>query len=243
MNNRMNETNINTFGSEMIITEYRSAKDIDVYFPEYNWSCKCAYKEFKLGWITCPYEPRTVGVGYMGEGPYISKENGSKTKAYNTWHQMLRRCYDTKLQVKKKTYIGCIVDESWHNFQNFAKWYEENYYEIPGEIMQLDKDILVNNNKVYGPDTCIIVPNSINNLFKHNKNINLPKGVSKIGKKYRGSYTYGGIKYNGPLVETAEEAFIFYKEGTERKIRQLANTYADFMPPYVYSILIEYEIK
>ena len=29
----------------------------------------------------------------------------------------------------------------------------------------------------------------------------------------------------------------------ERKIRQLANTYADFMPPYVYSILIEYEIK
>lgn len=31
--NRVGEERINNFGSKMIIKEYRSAKDIDVYFP------------------------------------------------------------------------------------------------------------------------------------------------------------------------------------------------------------------
>lgn len=34
--NRIGERNYNNFGSEMVIVEYRGAKDIDVYFPEYN---------------------------------------------------------------------------------------------------------------------------------------------------------------------------------------------------------------
>ena len=241
---RINEINYNTFGSEMKITAYRNAKDIDVYFPEYDWSCKRAYKEFKLGWITCPYEPRAVGVGYMGEGPFLSKENGIKTKAYDAWYQMLRRCYDEKLQNKKPTYKGCTVDETWHNFQAFAEWYENNYYEIPNETMQLDKDILSKGNKVYGPDTCIIVPNSINSLFKHKKgNIDLPKGVSKIGKKYRGSYYCNDMKINGPTVETIEEAFDFYKQGIESRIKQIANMYIEYLPDNIYNILINYEIN
>lgn len=33
---RIGEKNINTFGSEMIITKYRNAMNIDVYFPEYD---------------------------------------------------------------------------------------------------------------------------------------------------------------------------------------------------------------
>ena len=34
---KIGEENINTFGSKMIIKEYRKYSDIDVYFPEYNW--------------------------------------------------------------------------------------------------------------------------------------------------------------------------------------------------------------
>ena len=180
----------------------------------------------------------------MGEGPYLSKENGIKTKAYDAWYQMLRRCYDEKLQNKKPTYKGCTVDETWHNFQAFAEWYENNYYEIPNETMQLDKDILLKGNKVYGPNTCIIVPNSINSLFKHKKgNIDLPKGVSKIGKKYRGSYYCNDMKINGPTVETIEEAFDFYKQGIESRIKQIANMYIEYLPDNIYNILINYEIN
>ena len=61
---RTGEENINNFGSKMIIKEYREYKDIDVYFPEYNWTFKHAtYQSFKKGTIKCPYEPRYYGMG------------------------------------------------------------------------------------------------------------------------------------------------------------------------------------
>ena len=37
---RIGETGRNNFGSEMIIAEYRKYSDIDVYFPEYDWTFK-----------------------------------------------------------------------------------------------------------------------------------------------------------------------------------------------------------
>ena len=47
---RTGEEKVNNFGSKMVITEYRSALDIDVYFPEYNWTFEHAkYGKFKRG--------------------------------------------------------------------------------------------------------------------------------------------------------------------------------------------------
>lgn len=47
---RTGERNINTFGSEMIIVNYNGCMDIDVYFPEYDWTFKNAtYQSFKKG--------------------------------------------------------------------------------------------------------------------------------------------------------------------------------------------------
>ena len=37
---RIGEENINNFGSKMIIVGYRKWNDVDVYFPEYNWTRK-----------------------------------------------------------------------------------------------------------------------------------------------------------------------------------------------------------
>ena len=69
---RTGEERLNNFGSRMIIKEYRNSKDIDVYFPEYNWTFNHAqYSKFKRGNIKCPYEPRIYGVGYLGEGSIL----------------------------------------------------------------------------------------------------------------------------------------------------------------------------
>lgn len=54
---------------------------------------------------------------------------------------MLERCYSDKLYKRYPTYRVCSVTEEWYNFQNFAKWYDENYYEVDDEKMELDKDI------------------------------------------------------------------------------------------------------
>jgi hypothetical protein len=66
---------------------------------------------------------------------------------------------------KHITYQDVFVCEEWHNFQVFAKWFYENYYKILGEIMNLDKDIIKKGNKIYGPEYCAFVPQTINKLL------------------------------------------------------------------------------
>lgn len=101
----------------------------------------------------------------IGEGNYKVSDNTIVNLNYSTWLSMLKRCYNIEFQFKHSSYIGCSVHEDWHNFQNFAKWYDENYYSIGNERIALDKDILVKGNKIYSPETCIFVPHNINNLF------------------------------------------------------------------------------
>ena len=47
---RTGEERLNKFGSKMVIKEYRKAIDIDIYFPEYDWTFKhTRYNDFKKG--------------------------------------------------------------------------------------------------------------------------------------------------------------------------------------------------
>ena len=245
---RTGEERVNNFGSKMIITKYNNNCDIDVYFPEYDCVVKhIGYKQFKKGWLRCPYEPRCYGVGYLGEGKYKVSENGKLTKVYNTWKDMLRRCYDEKYQEKHPTYNACEVCTEWHNFQAFAEWYENNYYEIPNEKMCLDKDILLHGNKIYSRDTCLIVPNRINLLFtyKRNNKLKLPSGISPHGSKYQVMCRDGsGKRIILGTYETINEAFTIYKEFKERVIKQVADEYYSkgLIPKKVQAALYNYEV-
>ena len=89
---RTGEKNINNFGSKMIIIRYKNRTNIDVYFPEYNWTYKNArYDHFKNGEIKCPYEKRYYGIGYIGEGKYKVRENGKNTKYIKIRKNKLQR--------------------------------------------------------------------------------------------------------------------------------------------------------
>ena len=245
---KINEIKYNNFGSEMIVDKYRKYSDIDVYFPKYKWTAKHkTYKNFKDGNVKCPYEPRSYNIGYIGEGIYKAKENGKDTKMYIVWHEMLKRCYSEKYHKKNNTYEGCEVCDEWHNFQNFAEWYEENYYEIPGEVMALDKDILVKGNKIYSPNTCIFVPQSINTLFIKSDKIrgNLPIGVhyKKQNKKYIAQCKMNNEKKYLGSFDTPEEAFQVYKKFKERYIKQIADEYIELIPQELYNAMHNYEIE
>lgn len=240
-------TQKNTFGSEMEMTCYRNSRDIDVYFPEYDWTAEHVnYKHFRNGQIRCPYEPRVCGIGYIGEGDYKPTENNKKTDAYSTWSRMIVRCYDHKYHEKYPTYKDCIVSEEWHNFQNFAEWYENNFYQVEEEKMHLDKDILSKCNKVYSSDTCIFVPASINTLFVK-KNINrgnLPIGVSyhKRNKKYCARCSINSKNSVLGYYNTPEEAFQTYKEAKELEIQRIADKYVNLIPEVLYDAMYSYEV-
>ena len=239
---RTGEENINSFGSKMIIKEYRNNKDIDVYFPEYNWTFEHAqYNHFKNGKIKCPYEPRYFDKGYLGEGKYKVSENRKLKKEFNIWYNMLIRCYDPKYHEKESTYKGCRVEEFLLNFQHMGEWIKNNYYEVPGEKMCLDKDILCKGNKVYSRKTCIFVPQRINLLFtkRDNDRGDTPIGMTELPSgnyQVRCNNGYGKLIPLG-VYSTKKEAFQVYKEYKEKIIKETIDSYEGKIPEPHYSRL------
>ena len=239
----------------MEIIEYRKSNDIDVYFEEYNWIFyHTQYDNFRKGTLKCPYERRTYNIGYLGEGKYKTRVNNRKTEYYEEWIGMLRRCYNNNQRDRNKRpkYDGCTVCEEWHNFQNFAKWYEENYYEIKEEKMCLDKDILVKGNKIYSPQTCVFVPNRINVLFTKSDKIrgDFPIGVTyhKRDKVFESKMCYmdkNKIKHSCYLgrYNTSEEAFESYKKAKENYIKQVADEYKPYIPKELYDAMYNYKVE
>lgn len=253
-NNIEGKTNFNNFGSYMVVIKDYNRDNINVYFPRYNW---IAYGNtrgnFKIGQIKCPYEPRVLNIGYIGDGEYKTLDENGKTQCYKVWYSMLLRCYNKDFQNKNPTYIGCTVCEEWLNFQNFAKWYYNNIYNVNNECMHLDKDILCKGNKVYSPKTCVFVPQRINKLFtkRQNKRGNYPIGVNyhkrddvlevscdiyknnKTIKVYLGRFDPNEI----------DKAFDVYKQFKENYIKQIANEYKDIIPNKLYQALYSYQIE
>lgn len=188
-----------------------------------------------------------LGVACFGEGAYKSKINGIKTPQYKTWRNMLERCYHP--EKRSSTYEKCEVCEEWLNFQNFAKWYDENYYEVFNEKMCLDKDILVKGNKVYSPNTCCFVPMSINNLFIQTtaKRGEYPIGVTrhKRDNKLEVSCNIKGKDiYLGRFeLNEEEKAFQCYKTFKEKHIKDIADEYERFIPKELYNAMIVWEIS
>ena len=174
-------------------------------------------------------------------GYNLGNKYGTNFKVYDVWHEMLRRCYCEKNLIRRPTYIGCTVDERWHNFQVFAEWYEENY--IDG--FQLDKDILVKGNKIYGPETCCFVPLEINNLFckTNSKRGVLPIGVGIKGKKFKVTVKRFGIAKACGVYLTPIEAFNIYKIEKEKYIKEVANIWKDKITTETYNALINYNIE
>jgi hypothetical protein len=247
---RIGTIRLNKNGSKMIVDEYINSSDIWVRFLETNNRVHTTWRNFYFGKVKNVYDKSVHGVGYIGEGDYIVSENGFYSPQYLSWSKMIQRCYDEKYHKKFPTYSECSVSDQWYNFQNFAKWYDENYYEVDGERMELDKDILTKGNKIYSPDNCIFVPHSINTLFLKctASRGELPIGVSMIKstKKYGVHYSNEKgkqVRLSGHYYNTPEEAFKKYKELKENVIKVKAEEYKDKIPHKLYYAMMDYKIK
>lgn len=222
------------------VVEYFNANNCAIEFKNGLIIKNLTFGNIKKGEVKNPYHLSVYNMGYVGIGKYGSK---SHIKIYENWHNLLRRCYDKKRQEKTLTYKDCFVDKRWHNFQNFAEWYDENYIES----WQLDKDILFKGNKIYSPETCCFVPQEINKLFlftKQNKGL-YPTGVSfsKQNKKFLAKIKKHNKSYNLGYYITPEEAFEVYKTAKEKHIKEIAEEWKNLISNKVYEILITYKIQ
>lgn len=190
-------------------------------------------------------EKTVFGVGYFGIGKYKSRINGIKTESYKTWYRMLRRAYSEELHSRQPYYKNTKVCEEWHNFQNFAKWYEENYYQIDDETMHLDKDIIKKNNNLYSPETCIFVNKQINTLFTKRQNFRgkFLIGVSILNSgRYRATLTMDSKAHHIGVFDTEKEAYFAYKYVKEKEIKRIADMYKDKIPQRLYEALYNYTV-
>lgn len=105
---------------------------------------------------------------------YVLEENGKQKQVlvwrcpyYTKWCNLLDRCYSHSTQDKQPTYKDCTVCEEWLTFSNFRTWMEQQDWE--GK--HLDKDLLVSGNKIYSPDTCCFISQSLNNFIVESKKL------------------------------------------------------------------------
>lgn len=162
--------------------------------------------------------------------------------AYKQWSAMLGRCYSNYVHSNQKTYQSCKTCDEWHKFSNFFEWYKLN--SVDGYM--LDKDILFKGNKLYSPDTCCFVPNDINIIFSHKtKQRSLPIGVTmdKARKKYVSRINKGHNQIHIGTFNTAEEAFLAYKQAKEDYIKEVANKWKNRIAPNVYDAMMRYEVE
>ena len=168
------------------------------------------------------------------------------------YSNMKNRCYNEK-NIHYQNYggRGITVCDEWLNFQNFAEWFYDNYYECNNEIMCLDKDILCKGNKIYSPENCIFVPKRINNLFVKMLNSSDRNGLMGTKPLNNGKYIWqcsyinelGEYKRATGTCDSEKEAFEAYKTFKENYIKQVADEYYDLIPRELWKAMWEYEIE
>jgi hypothetical protein len=232
---RLGATGYNKQGCLMKIVEYNSADDVIVEFQdEYKYRTKIAWSKFKNGSAHNYYASNQYG-GITGNKYPISK-NSIHTKEYKTWMSILLRCFDKKYKQRRPKYQNVTCCEEWLYYPNFYEWiHKQENFEVwlnaDKFTFALDKDILIKGNKVYGPDTCCLVPTYVNSLFattakRSNGDNNIPLGVvyqtKCTNKHYRAEIKQGEHMIYSQSYETPQEAFQAYKQHKEAYIKQVA---------------------
>ena len=172
--------NTNNFGLIRIIDCSLKSKVL-VEFIDTKYQTYAQSSQIVKGSIKDKLKPSLFNIGFIGVGKYEPRKNNFP---YYQWLSMIRRCYDSKYHETRPTYKNVTVCKEWHNFQNFAEWFY--IYGNYKDGFELDKDLLIENSKIYSKDTSIYVPGWLNKLFndKQSSNKVLPVGVWDNGKKY-----------------------------------------------------------
>ena len=190
-----------------------------------NHELEVSYHSLKYKKVKNPYFRSVDNTGYIGIGTHSPTANGIQSKEYSTWHRMISRCYNSLVQDNQPTYKYVTVCEEWHNFQNFAEWFNINY--VDG--WYLDKDLLSLGKKIYSPNTCIFVPSEIN-MFLNFHTISNTSGIAgatfcKKTNKYKVFVSISGKSINVGSYDTAYEAKCAYKEAKINEAVKLDKKY------------------
>jgi hypothetical protein len=253
---KTNEENYNNQNYKMRIIEYKNYNDIIVEFQDsFKAQVHTNYTAFKNGGVRNPYAPNLCGVGIVGNKYPTKDKNNKRTKEYAAWSSMITRCY-TKTYVNNENfyhrYEDKVICNEWLLFDNFYEWLhsQENFDKwLNGNHWEVDKDILIKNNKIYSPETCCLVPHDINTLFIKSNKI---RGDFPIGVTYKTRDNIFEAQCNVNSKETylgrydnALDAFYAYKNFKENLIKKTAQEEYDKenITKRCYEAMMSYEVE
>ena len=242
---RIGQTKISNQGFLMTIVDYIDSEHIVIEFNDRYKTHKIdEYTDFKKGNIQNP----NANVLYH---KFIAYKDDIKQNplAFEKYRAIADRCYGNQTG-NNKVYKGCQVCEEWYQFENFAKWFNENYYQIENETMELDKDIF-GNGKLYSPQTCVFITHKLNSWFtrirtkKRPRTLlsqSLPIGVT-IHKRTGGTtcYRVKDLPKN-QLFDDINEARKAYCNFINQQYTDYANTYKNQLPKKLYNYLVNYNM-
>lgn len=100
---------------------------------------------------------------------------------YERWVHMIRRCHSKLFLERNPTYEGCTVCDEWKYLSKFIEWVDnqpnKEWYKC-----ELDKDFLINGNKVYSPETVVFISGDLNCFITERGR---DRGGCMIGVSYR----------------------------------------------------------
>ncbi len=173
----------------------------------------------------------------------LVRPNGIFLPSYLIWKDIIRRCYNSKSQLRRPTYKDCSVCDEWIYFSNFKQWFDEKHIEG----YDLDKDILIKGNKLYSPTTCCFVPPDINKLILRSAN---RRGVYPIGVilhkgRYIARFSANNNLTNIGSFDSPVDAFNAYKIAKESHIKETATKYYkdNKIVKELYDALMSYQIE
>ena len=190
------------------------------------------------------------GIGFKGND-YPAYDGKKALKEYSLWSDMLFRCTE-KCCIGFPTYIGVTCSDNFKYYSFFYEWCNKQVgfreKDKNGRAWHLDKDLLVKGNKVYSEDTCVFVPNRINNILSKRSTSysKHPIGVYWCNRDKRfmsQCNNWSGKQKRLGSFNTPQEAFLAYKTFKEALIKEVANEYKDRLDPRAYQALINYEVN
>lgn len=158
------------------------------------------------------------------------REDRMITISYSKWNLMKQRCNPNgEVQKRAPTYVGCTMTDNFEDYQYFVNWHRAQIGY--GTKYDLDKDLLVEGNKLYSEDRCVLIPHTLNSFLVNSAAIrgDCPQGVCWIAEKGRfdarmkinGKQVYLG-RFDNP--EDAARAYAQAKTEEARKwYRRLLN--------------------
>ena len=194
------------------------------------------YKKIDGKWVYQKKDRKLVyGIGIND----VMISGFSTSKIGRRWYNIIKRTdrRNPNIYGFETTYKDCTLDPRWFKLSAFKEWSEQwdDY-----ENKEIDKDILIPGNKIYGPETCLMVSKSVNLFFRPNIKRNLARGVHHVSKFKEGGknpYSASIVRWSEKLKKksrihlghypTIEEASAAYESARKEEIQFLIETETD----------------